>query len=77
MAHYRGSEEYMAPATEELMDLQAAAKFMGCSTMTTRRMAKRGDLPVVKLPGTRLLRFRPSTLQRVIETSEKGKGGAA
>lgn len=67
----------MAPATEELLNLKAAARFMGCSTVTTRRMAERGDLPVVKLPGTRLLRFRPSTLQRMIESSEQGKGSAA
>jgi excisionase family DNA binding protein len=67
----------MAPATEDLMDLQAASKLMNCSTVTTRRMVARGDLPVVKLPGTRLLRFRPAALQRVIETSEKGKGSAA
>jgi excisionase family DNA binding protein len=66
----------MAPATEELMNLKEAAQFMGCSAVTTRRMAKRGDLPSVKLPGTRLLRFRPSSLQRVIEISEKGKGTA-
>lgn len=65
----------MAPA-EELLNLKAASKFMGCSTVTVRRMAKRGDLPIVKLPGTRLVRFRPSTLQRVIEISEKGKGSA-
>jgi excisionase family DNA binding protein len=62
---------------EELINLRDASKFMGCSPMTTRRMAKRGDIPVVKLPGTRLLRFRLSTLQRVIEISEKGKGSPA
>ena len=67
----------MATTTEGLMNLRDASKFMGCSTMTTRRMAKRGDIPVVKLPGTRLVRFRPSTLQRVIEVSEKGKESAA
>jgi hypothetical protein len=31
----------MAQATEELMNLRAASKFMGCSTVTTRRMARR------------------------------------
>jgi excisionase family DNA binding protein len=67
----------MAPEAENLIDLRSASKFMGCSTVTTRRMVKRGDIPTVKLPGTRLLRFRPSTLQRVIEFSEKGKGSAA
>ena len=65
----------MAPEAENLIDLRGAAKFMNCSTVTIRRMTKRGDLPVVKLPGTRLVRFRPSTLQRVI--SETGKGSAA
>jgi excisionase family DNA binding protein len=49
----------MSPATEELMNLRAASKFMACSPMTIRRMARRGDIPVVKLPGTRLVRFRP------------------
>jgi excisionase family DNA binding protein len=62
----------MAPATEELMNLRDASRFMKCSVVTIRRMAKRGDIPAVKLPGTRLLRFRPSTLQRVIEISEGG-----
>jgi excisionase family DNA binding protein len=67
----------MAPEAENLIDLRSASKFMGCSAVTVRRMVKRGDLPVVKLPGTsRLLRFRVSSLQRVIETSEKRKGAA-
>ena len=63
--------------TEELISLQDAAKLMSCSAVTVRRMVKRGDIPMVKLPRTRLLRFRPSTLLQVIETSEKGKGSAA
>jgi excisionase family DNA binding protein len=67
----------MAEATENLITLQAASRFMKCSVVTIRRMAKRGDIPAVRLPGTRLLRFRPSSLQRVIEISEKGKAGAA
>jgi excisionase family DNA binding protein len=69
----------MAPA-EELMNLKAASRFLACSPMTARRMAERGDLPVVKLPGTRLLRFRRSSLERVVEfaeVSEKGKESAA
>jgi excisionase family DNA binding protein len=61
----------MAPTTEGLMNLQETAEFMGCSTVTIRRMEKRGELPMVKLPGTRLVRFRRATLQRLIETSEK------
>jgi len=66
----------MAPTTEQLVTLQAASQSMNCSTVTIRRMVKRGDISAVRLPGTRLLRFRPSTLQRVIEISEKGKGSA-
>jgi excisionase family DNA binding protein len=60
---------------ERLMDLKDASKILGCSPMTTRRLEKRGYISAVRLPGTRLLRFRPSTLLQVIETSEK-KGGA-
>lgn len=67
----------MAQVTEELMNLKAASKFMGCSTVTTRRMVERGDIPTVKLPGTRLLRFRPESLRRLIESSEEQKGTAA
>jgi excisionase family DNA binding protein len=62
---------------EELMNLKTASRFMKCSVVTVRRMAARGDIPSVKLPGTRLLRFRPSTLERAIEANEKGKGSAA
>jgi excisionase family DNA binding protein len=62
----------MAPP-EELMNLKAASKFLGCSPQTTRRLEQRGDISAVRLPGTRLLRFRPSTLQRMIESNEKGK----
>jgi excisionase family DNA binding protein len=65
----------MAQATEELMDLRDASRFMKCSVVTVRRMAQRGDISAVRLPGTRLLRFRPSALQR--EISEKGKGSAS
>jgi hypothetical protein len=32
---------------------------------------------LMNLRDARLVRFRPSTLQRVIEISEKGKGSAA
>jgi excisionase family DNA binding protein len=64
--------------TEGLINLRDAADFMGCSTVTIRRMAKRGDIPAMRLPGTRLMRFRRSTLQGVIESCEvavsKGKG---
>jgi hypothetical protein len=62
----------MAQVVEGLLNLKAASKFMGCSTVTAKRMVDRGDLPVVKLPGTRLLRFRPETLLRLIENNEKG-----
>jgi excisionase family DNA binding protein len=69
----------MAPA-EELMNLKAASRFLGCSPVTARRMVKRGDICAVRLPGTRLLRFRRSSLERVVEfseVSEKGKESAA
>lgn len=64
-------------AAEELMNLKDASRLMGYSTVTTRRLVKRGVIPTVRLPGSRLLRFRPSTLRRVIEFSETGKGSAA
>jgi predicted site-specific integrase-resolvase len=67
----------MAQVTEGLLNIRDASRFMKCSIATARRMAKRGDIPAVTLPGTRLLRFRPAALQRVIETSEKEKGSAA
>ena len=62
----------MALAAEELMNLKAASSFMKCSVVTVRRMVARGDIPALRLPGTRLLRFRQETLQRVIENNEKG-----
>jgi excisionase family DNA binding protein len=64
-------------AEERLINLKEASKVLGCSPMTTRRLEKGGFISAVRLPGCRLLRFRPSTLQRVIEISEKGKAGAA
>jgi predicted site-specific integrase-resolvase len=60
---------------EELMNLKAASRFLGCSPITARRLAKRGLLPSLTLPGTRLLRFRPAALREVIELSER-KGAA-
>jgi excisionase family DNA binding protein len=59
-----------AIAIEGLISLRDAAKLIGCSTITVRRMAARGDLPVMKLPGSRLVRLRRTALQRVIESSE-------
>ena len=67
----------MAVTTEVLITLKDASKVLGCSPGTMRRMERRGDISAVRLPGTRLLRFRPSSLQRVIEASERGKGTAA
>jgi excisionase family DNA binding protein len=66
----------MASEADNLIDLRSAARVLGCSPMTARRMVKGGFLPSVKLPGTRLLRFRPAAIQRVIESSEHGKGAA-
>jgi excisionase family DNA binding protein len=61
--------------TDYLLGLQETAKLMGCSTVTVRRMVRRGDLPVTKLPGSRLVKFRRTSLLDLINKCERRLGG--
>jgi excisionase family DNA binding protein len=55
---------------DHLLDLDEAASFFVCSTRTIRKLAKRGVLPCVRMPGRRAMRFRASTLLQVAEKYE-------
>lgn len=55
---------------EGLLDLDETARLLNKKPRTVRAMAARGSLPVVRIAGTRALRFRPDSIQRLLEQSE-------
>lgn len=46
----------------ELIDTVEVARLFGCSPRTVQRVIAKDELPVVRLPGSRLVRFRPSAI---------------
>ena len=56
--------------TPQLVNLEGAAALLSCSTRTVQKLAADGVLPVVKLPGSRLLRFRPSAIAQALAKFE-------
>lgn len=50
---------------EPLIDIPAAAAFLGCSTKTVRRLYWRGELECVRVGS--LVRFRPSALRSYLD----------
>ena len=55
---------------DRLVDTECAGEILGCKPRQIRVLHERGVLPAVRLPGSRALRFRTSTLRRVIEDNE-------
>lgn len=55
---------------EPLVDAKEAAKFLNCSPLTARRMAKAGRLPAVAFPVGRntVWKFRMSELNDFVES---------
>jgi excisionase family DNA binding protein len=54
--------------TPRLLSYRQAAEYLGVSYWTIRAWADSGKLPVVKLPGARLLRVERAALDRLIDT---------
>jgi excisionase family DNA binding protein len=52
-----------------LLDVEAAAGYLGVSAWTVRDLVERGTLSRVALPGVRRLLFDRCDLDRLIETS--------
>jgi len=50
---------------EPLADSETAQAFFGVGERTLRKLVAEGVVPVVKIPGSRLLRFRLSTLREI------------
>jgi excisionase family DNA binding protein len=46
----------------ELLDTNGVASLFGCSPRTVQRAVANRALPFVKIPGSRLVRFRPSAI---------------
>jgi excisionase family DNA binding protein len=58
--------------TPRLLNIQQAAKYLGCPVWTLRNLEWRGELPAVRKLGRRLL-FDVKDLDRLVDLS---KGGA-
>ena len=63
------------PSLEPLIGAEEAAKYLGFSKFTVRRMAHEGRLPSVAFPvgrtGKRTYRFRKSDLKEYLSTLER------
>jgi excisionase family DNA binding protein len=46
-----------------------AARLLGLSRQSTRRLVRRGLLPTVRVPGIRRILFRPDDIERLIESA--------
>ena len=56
--------------TPALIDAVDVATLLGCSRRTVERRVAEGVFPVVKIPGSRLVRFRPSAVAEVLQKFE-------
>jgi len=57
-----------------LLDVEAAAAYLGVSAWTVRDLVERGSLSRVALPGVRRLLFDRCDLDRLIDTSRLAAG---
>ena len=55
---------------DKLLNAEGAGEMLGCPPRQVRVLDNRGVLPAVRLPGSRALRFRTSTLRRITESNE-------
>lgn len=61
-------------AVKQLLDVVETGRVLGKAPRTIRDLAKRGVLQAIRIDGTRGLRFRPESLQRLIEQNETTSG---
>ena len=64
----------MSESKQQLMDIRAVARILGCCTATVRRMADRDELPQPVRVGRRLLRWDRGVIQAWIENGCGGYG---
>jgi excisionase family DNA binding protein len=58
------------PARKRYQTLEEVAdEWFRSSTWTVRRAVERGELPFVRVPGTRRMLFDPADLERIFEES--------
>ncbi len=62
------------PMTETLLTARVVADHLDVSTETVLRWTRRGELPVIRLPGGRL-RYRAAALATWLETHERPAAG--
>lgn len=53
-----------------LMTSKQVARRLGCSSRSVQRIVKRGILPTVGIFGARRLRFKPESVQALIDRME-------
>jgi len=65
-----------APASKRYLTLnEVAAQWFRSSTWTVRRAVERGELPFVRVPGTRRMLFDPADLERVFNENRVDVNG--
>ena len=52
---------------EQLIDITEASRLLGVSVQTLRRWDKAGKLKAIRLPSTRIRRYRKSEIEALIQ----------
>jgi excisionase family DNA binding protein len=62
----KGNKGAAAPAGKRFLTMdEVASDWFRSSTWTVRRAVDRGEIPFVRLPGTRRMLFDPADLERI------------
>lgn len=56
---------------EDVLDMDGLATLLKVSTEWVRTKVKRRQIPFTRLPGTRLVRFRPAHVRAILDAGEE------
>lgn len=66
------NDNHLRASSTLLVDEREAARLLGVSPRTIWALRARGELPAVRIPGTRLVRYSVETLRDWIARKQQG-----
>ena len=64
----------MSAGSNRLMKPKEVAELLGIGESSVYRLAERGTLPTVKIPGTKMVRFRRERVEELVRRWERKNG---